>query len=342
MQDNASLFAFANVSSIIFSMRKKDPNLVTGEKIAEAAGVSPGTVSRVFRNHPAISQPVRERVIRIAREMGYNWRKSSRMVALIIPEPTQVLNIYFDLITKNMIRELKKAGYLIELIYPDDLGIVNEQVLAGAVSIDVLNKLAIKWAARKNIPLVCVNDFNSRLDGIWSVCSNDRQGIQLAVDELLKHGHRKIGMISYTDDILNQRERGKIFHELADKYHLTGKNIIIDSDIRSNENFLTLPALSDNKLTGLIYMDENRIQHILYSLKQAGIRVPDDISLIGGEVTRIAPMLEPPLTTIGQNFPELARQATLMLKGLISGKSPRHDILVDYTLRSRQSIKNIS
>ncbi len=340
MQHNATLLAIKLKLCYNISMRKNNPEIITGRKIAEIAGVSPATVSRVFSGHPGISGSVRSKILRIAADMGFepNKNKKAKTIALILPEPIQSLDIYFDLILKNLLRELKKDGFMIEMCYSNDLDSINEQIIAGAVSIEVRNKIALNWARQRNIPLVCLNDFNYQLGGIFSVCSNDRQGIQCAVEELHRHGHQEIGLIYYSENIKNQHDRYKIYNEFVKHYHLHGIGIKMEDA----EDFDRIAGRIPDKVTALILTDESKGVRLLHQLKQSGLRIPEDISLVVWEIPLMSCYLDPPLTAVGQNFPELARQAKFMLKQLIAGNSPDHDVLVDYQFFPRRSVKTLN
>ena len=143
----------------------------TVRTIAKEAGVSPATVSRVFSGAAKVSPQVRQRVLNAAAQAGYDSGEKKN-VAVIIPENSG-LSGYGGMILESLFLELNSHGFRALAITADDIALLDETVVAGAISVIYRHGLEKMWNKKRAVPLVCINSYGYPIDGVYEVSSND-------------------------------------------------------------------------------------------------------------------------------------------------------------------------
>ena len=167
------------------------------QEIAEKAGVSIATVSRVFSHHPNIRKEIRERVFSVARESGYHPRLSTKQRNVVIVAPYKLVypvQAYVEMVMTELTRELSLRGYRIEILPHDNLERLESIQFCGAVSIGVETPLLERWDERFALPLILVDrPASGSSRGVFCVRSDEAQGMDLAISHLARCGCRRIG-----------------------------------------------------------------------------------------------------------------------------------------------------
>ena len=310
-------------------------------EIAEATGFNISTVSRALNNRSGVSAEASAKILQTAREFGYR-NGGTPVYAVLLPETSQGLGWY----SLNMLDALRKTaverGYLLEIVFSDHAEILRERCVSGIVSFDYSSQIVRKLSVV--LPVVCINDFSWHIADVYSVCSNIAHGIRSAVSLLVSYGLRKIGMLINGDSATEcNRERAAAFEESRIRYALAPESAVCfrleDSGDRSSPYLYgSMRTLTERGVTAVINCGESESVEALAALRLCGSRVPQDVSLICWEVPRFSKFLEPPLTTVQQNFPRLAEEAFNMLERLIRKESVTADVLVDCLLHERNSV----
>lgn len=328
----------------IMEKRKDDTVRKTAEKgireIAEATGFNISTVSRALNNRSGVSAESAAKILRTALEFGYRSGKTP-VYAVLLPETSQGLGWY----SLNMLDALRRVamerGFLLEIVFSDHAEILRERCLAGIISFDYSSQIVRKLSVA--LPVVCINDFSWHIADVYSVCSNIAHGVRNAVSLLVSYGHRKIGMLINGDSATeSNRERAAAFEECRIRYALAPESALCFRAEESGQNspylYGSMRTLTERGVTAVINCGESESVEALAALRLCGLRVPQDLSLICWEVPRFSKFLEPPLTTVQQNFPRLAEEAFNMLERLIRKESVTADVLVDCLLHERGSV----
>lgn len=161
---------------------------VTVRMVGAAAGVSHATVSRVLNNDPRVHPSTRLAVIRAAQQLGYRLESGGgrKTIALILPNA--VAGGYMGHMLMQIRAEISSRGYHTELVSPSDIGILNDRVISGGISLAIDNDQEA-WEELKTLPLVKVNQTGNHLNRIYCVRSDGIQAMDLAVEYLAARGH---------------------------------------------------------------------------------------------------------------------------------------------------------
>ena len=182
-------------------------------EIAQQANCSVSTVSRVLNNQPRISEATRKRVLEIARQKRYKGSRKSRTVAIILPEFNS-FQLYSYLLQEACAEELQRKGFKRLIIYQNDMQLLTERYISGAIALTPWGTIARKWFRSNSQPLVCINDYSNLLNGIPSVVSADEQAIQTIFAELQKMKIDKVAIIYWAENTFCTQSR----LEAAGKY----------------------------------------------------------------------------------------------------------------------------
>lgn len=310
--------------------------MATVREIATAAGVSPSTVSRVLNSRPNVRCEVRQKVIAAARAM--NVFPVRQNLVMIIPDRPHFSG-YCGCILTALLAEAEKRQISVEIIQISDLSVLDGMLLSGAISLVYDNGIERLWAKTQSLPLVCVNTASRHWDNIFSVHSDNWQGITLALDYLKTKGHRVIALLDPSDvpaagrDNLDWHERRQSFEQWHRRHCPEKEPCLLTDD--SPE---TLRRAVSAGVTAVLAIGEFNGFTLLQNCRTCGIAVPRDLSVIGFEHPQLSAKLSPALTAIGQNFEMLAAVAFDMLQKMGGHEWPTGDCLIDYRLFERDTV----
>lgn len=169
---------------------------VTMRMIGAAIGVSHSTVSRVLNNDPRVHPETRELVLETMRRMGYRMEPGNgrRTVALILGNNR--MTGYVSSVLEKLLVALRRRGMRAELVNVGDVELLGSRAIVGAIALALEAELNDRWSELQNLPLVRLNSPGCHRDNIYSVRSDGGAGMKLAVNYLLRHGHRRIAFLS--------------------------------------------------------------------------------------------------------------------------------------------------
>lgn len=326
--------------------KSKVPNVkkVTLSQIAKQANVSVSTVSRALSQHPAVNADIRQQIISLAHQLGYQPKttQDKQVVGLIIPTQKHTwLSAYLSQLMGHLTLEIYRRQYSMELVMADDIKLLQNSFLKGAILLTPHEQIESQWAELFDIPLVGINVKANPDAQIHAIGSNEKQGIQLAVRHLFENNHRRIGLITFGREAeYNNAQRRKHFQKTAEELRM-GDQVVIHH-IEQNQNYFEhMGKVLRRDVTALICAGEDKGMYASYVLYLFGKKIPDDISLITFEHEEISCYCSPPQTTLGQNFGHITQAALDMLEQP-SGKRPHaSDGLIDYQLHERDSVRKL-
>jgi LacI family transcriptional regulator len=282
--------------------------------IAELAGVSIATVSRVINEPEKVKPETRERVQQILTKTNFVANAVARGLVVNSMKTIGVLvvdirDLYFSTVTYNIEREFTKLGYNVILSNTGgELGekkkylrVMLEKQVDGLILVGSVFKESFSnehiLAASESVPIVMVNSF---LEGrnIYSVLCDDAQGIRDTVNYLVETGHKDI---FYLNDIKSSSGLSKIsgFKAGMAEHALNEDNIIeMDSneehDLHCIRQFLALKP----KISAIITGKDNTAIGVIKELTGMGFHVPEDIAVVGYNNSMIAQIATPSLTSV--------------------------------------------
>lgn len=241
--------------------------------VAKESGYSIATVSRVLNNRQWITGKTRKDVISAAREIGYF--QSTRTIAVIL-STLQGIDSYSSGLLKEISPLLESKGYLVEVISSNSLELLQEQNFCGAISAVGDSGLEKIWRDKQPFPLVCINTKSWHFENIYSVASDDEQGINLLTDHLLEFGHKRIGLLLWKKGVdknlnFNRLSRVAAFQQVMNKNGLPDN--LLSYIQYFDEIDIALRRLLDQKVTAIIATAEGNEVRALYYLKQFGLRI---------------------------------------------------------------------
>ena len=306
------------------------------ENIARETGYSVTTVSRALNGSSSISEKTRLLILEKARQTGY--LQSAKTVVLVVPGIDLACS-YRELL-ESLERMIQFSGFRLELIPLHDLELIEEHNPSAVISLIGEDGLERFWGKKYHVPLICVNVVPRHLKGVFSVRSNEEQGMRLLLEHLLSLGHRRIGMFGSVK-VEGQRfndtfqDRKKTFRKILSEQGLPDR-LIACAGSEEQEDAEALYRLLDKGVSAIVAVTETPVMKTLHCLKQAGVRVPEDLSLCG-LLTEMDFYCDPQITGIMQNYDYLARHTFIMLNRLLHREEVREDVVVDYNFFLRRS-----
>lgn len=307
--------------------------MVSMKDIAAACGVSVATVSKALNNHSDIGEETKQHVKEVARNMGYSPNALARAlktnrtynigVLFVDDDQSGLTHDYFSFVLDSFKREVEKKGYDITFINNgrDNMSYLEHCKYRGfdgvmIACVDFYDPQVVELV-QSNIPLVTIDHmFNNRI----SVMSDNVGGMKQLVEYAYEKGHRKIAYIHGLDSTVT-RERLMSFYRTAEKLGLEiPDEYIKEAPYRGTKGTgeCTKELLKlDNPPTCILYPDDFASLGGLNAISEMGLRVPEDISVIGYDGIRISRHLSPKLTTLKQDTESIGRTAGEKLISLI-------------------------
>lgn len=311
--------------------------------VAREAGTSISSVSRCLNDIPGVAAPVRKRILAAVHRLGYDVRSGKRRVIALILPTIQVpeIGLYSAQVMDSIRKKAWEKGYGCLMISREDIGLLSETLISGAVSFDYLKEVCYQFPNMKNIPLVCFNDIGNHLEQVYSVHSNEKHGIQLAVEHFYRNHHTRIGFLHYmeTRNVVNNNLRSEAFRNITESLGIRNSCAIqfFSNDLPLEE---AISMLLKKRCTALLAGGEDLTMSVVHALSLFGKRIPEDLSLISYE-NRFSRFCTPRHTTIAQDFPALAEASFDLLEKMMLGEKDLSDREIDYKLIVRESVRDL-
>jgi len=322
--------------------------------VAEQAGVSIATVSRVLNDRADVSAETRERVREVARAVGYSADPAARglvtqrtqLVAVVVGDNAghrDLSLLFFGKVMAAISRRLALAGYDSLLLQPLELGLHHRFDAAILIGIDGSDPLVTDLWVR-SVPYVGVD---VRVGGRRNafVGSDHAAGVRLALTHLYELGHRRIAHIAGARNTVAgadriaafQHEMGVLGLELPDEY-------LREADFSSAGGYRETRALLalDERPTAIVAASDLMALAALQAIREAGLQPGRDVAVVGFDDIEAAALAYPPLTTIRQDREKLGTLAAERALELIEHADVRgNDTIVPVELVVRASTSGV-
>ncbi|WP_448536052.1 LacI family DNA-binding transcriptional regulator [Pseudothermotoga sp.] len=328
---------------------------VTMKDIAEKAGVSVNTVSRVLNNKPDISKETREKILRIAKELGYikNITASSlrsnqtKIVGVILEDIT---NLFFAEVMKGMEAAARKYGYQLLLMNTgtdpkkqrEAIQTLLERRVEGILITPTEDGLSdFERLSHINVPAVIVGRHIERLQ-LDEIHSDEVKGGYLATKHLLLRGRKKILFINSVPENSAARMREEGYRKALREanVHLPEDYIIVSSEPNMEAGYDAVLKAIEKKLDfdGIFCYNDMFAFGAMRALEELGKRVPQDVAVVGYDDVAFASYYRPALTTIRINKFGMGFEAFKLLLQRLTGrrKKPKR-VVLDVELIVRES-----
>lgn len=309
--------------------------MVSMKDISTRCGVSVATVSKALNDRGDISQETKDKVCRVAKELGYLPNSSARAlktnrtynlgVLFVDGANSGLTHSYFSHVLDSFHREAEKEGYDITFLGQhagdNTLSYYEHSKYRGVDGVVVacvdFHEEQVKELVAGDIPVVTIDyTFANRT----CILSDNVTGMEELVTYIVNQGHDKIAYIHGADSLVTQNRLSSFYNtmekldvKVRDEYVREGVYHSPDISARITEELLSLK----DRPTCIIYPDDFSCIGGINVIKSKGLSIPDDISVAGYDGQRIARVIEPKIATYKQNTEELGRIAARKLIGLI-------------------------
>ena len=328
------------------SRRKAQYGLLAS--IADEAGVSPATVSKVVHRRRDVSEATRARIEALLTERGYvrAWETEAR-------RPRQILAVFRDLAgpyTLEVVRGIVESAAGIGV--HTTVGTTGRRSIAqwleecprlGALGVViVISTLAEREERRildQRLPVVLVDPLNAPAGDIPSIGVTNWHGATTAVQHLIDLGHRRIGMLAGRSHSLAGSARLHGYRAaLAEAGIAYDPALVRSTDFDYGEALRSARSVlqRDGRPTALFAASDVQALGALEAARQLGISVPRELSVMAFDDTLVAAMASPPLSAVRQPFRELGQEATRVLLHLADGRPPattRRELATELVVR---------
>ncbi|MFJ9604611.1 LacI family DNA-binding transcriptional regulator [Streptomyces althioticus] len=306
--------------------------------IAAQAGVSEATASRVLNGKPGVAPATRRRVVAALDVLGYERpvrlrQRSAGLIGLVIPELT---NPIFPAFAQVIEQVLAGHGYtpvlctqmpggstedeLVEQM--EDRGVTGIVFLSGLHADTTADPARYHKLASRGLPFVLVNGYNERITASF-VSSDDRSAVRMAVRHLVDLGHTRVGLAVGPTRFVPSRRKAEGF--LAAVRSFCGMRAE-EAEAHIERTLFTVEgghaaasALLDRGCTGLVCGSDLMALGAIRAVRERGLSVPHDVSVIGFDDSPLIPFTDPPLTTVRQPVQAMATAAVGALLEEVGG-----------------------
>lgn len=327
-------------------------------EIANLAGVSKSTVSRVLNGHSDVMPQTRERIQKIIKEKDYHPKayakaistQKSDTICIVLPySPNNTFsNPYYTDVFRGVLTVAQENNYQTMIMFSgqgDYVTAAKEQsadgiVFINAMPVDIKNIVELD---RIGVPIT-VSSRLRELPDIMNVCIDDYKAAELAIEHLIENNHRNIGLINVPTDFVSGEVRLQGYRDTLEKhgipfrreYVIAGHDVLIENGLRAMQKLMEIP-----ELTAVFVADDLMAAGAMRAIELAGKSVPEDYSIVGFDDHPLSEFLNPALTTIRHDACERGRIAAKMLLDKINNKETEKHHVMDVELVVRKSTKEI-
>lgn len=338
---------------------------VTLSDISQIVGVGVATVSRALAGHPDVSRATSERVHATAKELGYRPSVAARALrnggyralSVILPDAAWG---WWEPVVRAAFHAAAEEGYQL-LVHPVAgvsggaaavvRGLANVPT-EGVIVVSVPDQKGVRAACDEvALPTIAIDDTSHELR-FPTVSVQNRDGARAAVAHLIAKGHRSIAMVTADFSVEDTGNWGEgLFVEerlagyreaLEDAGIPFDPALVIPCEHAFDESPREWPELRQAldeglEIDGVFCLADQMSVATMRTLRAYGVRIPEDVSVVGFDDERLALMLDPPLTTMRQPYAALGLRAVKLLLRAIEGEdleSVRHEIPAELVERS--------
>ncbi|WP_211746443.1 LacI family DNA-binding transcriptional regulator [Paenibacillus sp. Marseille-Q4541] len=330
-------------------------NPPTIKDVAKAANVSVATVSRVLHNLSGYSEKTKKKVLDTIEELGYQPNAIARG---LVNKRTQTIGVLFPNVSSSFSSELLHG--IEEVAHEQEFSIIVCNTVADGIRtmkyLQVLREKQVdgiiftsellrdeyyRIIEEMKIPVVLVNTYSQKYQ-IPYVKTDDRQAAYQATDYLIQKGHRDIAMIAGTkSDIIAGIPRVEGYKQALTDNHIDideSKIVYGDFQLQSGRDAMETLLANETRITAVFAASDEMAIGAMGVAYEKGIKIPEELSIMGYDDLSLAQMVYPPLTTVHQPLKEMGRIATENLIKLIIGKERVSSNIVTHHIVERKSV----
>ncbi len=326
--------------------------MVSIREVAKKAGVSPATVSRVINGTAKVDPAKKERVLAVIKETGFKpnalaralFKKSSKIIGVIVPN---IENAFFGELARAIEEEAYQNNYRILLCNSQndmEKELLNIQALSqlqadGIIIMTNSEDLASKIESC-SIPFVILDRKIEGLDEIAFIEADHYKGGRMAMEHLLHCGCKNIVCMRGPQKFSSGQQRFRGYQDVCRENGL--KEQWLDCDYDYEEGLQVAEKLLEEypDVDGILACNDMVAIAVYKILLNRGLRVPEDIQLMGFDNIRFSRLFAPEFSTIIQPIREMGALAAQVIMRYANGESIRKENVFDVSLVERQTTKH--
>ena len=304
--------------------------------VAQMCGYSKATVSRAYASPEAVSEKAREKIYAAAKQLNYApnaiaramVRQRTENIAFIIHEKQYpaILNPFYSPLLEAAMQEGTRRNYSLFVTTSQDMRLPNGDIyikkhMDGVIFAGEADARTIEEFRKQNIPVVLVNN-RLDLDGLLCVSTDHYGGAVQATAHLCERGHRKIGLLAgrFSPQVSEARAEG-FFKTLAQYDVPVDTRFIADIEptLEAGEEAMTRLLREPDHPTAFFCTNDTIAAGAMKAVFRAGLKMPEDIAIVGFDDSFISRVVAPELTTVKIDVDLMGRLAAQRLFDLIDG-----------------------
>ncbi len=326
--------------------------------VAERASVSVTTVSHVLNKTRFVNRNLVRRVENAFRSLGYQpnalarglRRRETRMLGMVVPDNS---NLYFAELARSIEDACFECGYSVILCNSDEdaakesayLSLLAEKRVDGIVFVaSGSDRSGVQAFLQHKIPMV-VLDRELKGTKCDSIVVDNRHGGRQATLHLISGNHRRIGCICGPKNLTSANERLQGYKDAISEARLPVDPALIQiGNFHIQGGYAAVQALLNlpNRITAVFASNDLMAVGALRGIAARGLRVPEDVAVVGFDDIALAKYTEPPLTTVMQPIREIGKLATELVMARVNGERrepQRHRLKTSLVIRESCGIK---
>lgn len=332
----------------------------TIKDVAKQARVSTATVSRILNNQPGYSEKTKAKVLQVIEELGYEPNAVARG---LVKKRTHTIGVLFPSVSSlfsgkllsgiESVTHAKEASVIV--CHTQESGsktmkylhLLNEKRIDGLIfASEVLKDEYYDYIQKMDVPLVLLATESPEFQ-VPYVKVSDYQASYSATRYLIEKGHTKVGMLSGSSlDMIAGIPRIEGFKQALQEHDLLpvkAENIFVGEDFGYKEgtkNFILLKKQFPD-MTALFCASDHLAMGAMSAAVEMGMKIPEDLSIIGYDNLPIAEMAIPPLTTVEQPLEEMGKKAAAGLFHMLESGDKMQAEIMPHQIIERKTVKHI-
>lgn len=306
--------------------------------VARRAGVSKGAVSYAFNGLPGVSEPTRQRILAAAEALGWQPSSTARAlsgsrvgaIGLVLARPARTLGVemfYMQFISGVELALSRRSMALVLQVVDDVAGeVAAYRRLAADHRVDGVLLTDLRSddprpavLAELELPAVVVGG-RGDLSGFPRVWSDDGAAMQAVVQYLMALGHKRIARVSGRPDFVHTQVRTAAFDAAADEAGVDAWSVSADFSAREGAEATRALLSRRQRPTALVY--DNDVMAIAGCgvVREMGLEVPVDLSVVAWDDSILCELMHPPLTAVSRDVTAFGAHATEHLLAVLDGE----------------------
>ncbi len=331
---------------------------LTLEDVAKKAGVSRSTVSRVVNAQPNVSEDVRKRVLKVIKKTGYHPHAAARalasqhswMIGLVLPHSIShfFTDPYYPHLTKGIAQACNQNNYTLALFLVDTKD-DEEKIFPRVSRKGLLDGVLVQSGHHgdqqiigdlidANMPLVVVGR-PFRSDNVSYIDIDNVKASFTAVNHLIREGYQRIGTITGPENsTVGLDRKAGYLKALKEQGQNIDKSLIIEGDFTEAGGYVAMQRLMPVRPDAVFAASDGMALGAMRAVREAGLRVPDDVAFVGFDDLPMATLADVQLTTVRQPVIQFGiRAVELLMEEIENGTNPPRHVIMDAELVIRES-----